>query len=78
MKIHKLPSKDKNNFSIDRKFLSKIGDSIYFNPEVSGISIKVKFRDKTKLEYTRHHVIDEIEADLEQEERNSECKEGDD
>ena len=74
MKTHKLTSAEKE-FSIDRKFLSKIGDSIYFNPEVSGIKIQVKFKDKTKLVYARHHVIDEIENELEKEERNNECEE---
>jgi hypothetical protein len=75
MKTHKISSASKNEFVIDRKSLAKIGDSLYFNSEVSGIKIQIKFKDKTKLEYLRHHVIDEIEQDLEKEAKNSEYEE---
>ncbi len=74
MKTHNISSAGKNEFTIDRKSLSKIGDSLYFNSEVSGIRIQIKFKDKTRLEYRRHHIIDEIELDLEKDGENSEVE----
>ncbi|VVB79062.1 Uncharacterised protein [uncultured archaeon] len=72
MKIHKISSEQKKEYPlIDRKTISKIGESLYLSPEVKGVRIEIRFKDKTRLEYRRHEVLDEVEINLEQEEENS-------
>jgi formamidopyrimidine-DNA glycosylase len=68
MKQTKTPSDTKKEFCLDRKFLSGIGNSLYYNEEVSGVKIQIRFKDKTKLEYSRHRLIDKIQEDVEKDE----------
>jgi hypothetical protein len=55
----------KKEFCLDRKILSQIGNSLYYNEEVSGVRILIKFKDKTKLGYSRHRMLDKIQEDIE-------------
>lgn len=63
MKLQKIRTEDKKA-SIDRKFLSKIGDSIYHNSEVRAVHMKIIFRDNTRLEYKRTELMDHIEKEM--------------
>jgi hypothetical protein len=71
MKTHKINLKSEE-FSIDRKTLARIGDSLYHNSEVAKIDIKITFKDRTKLEYFRSEFADEIERQMIHEEENGE------
>lgn len=63
MKIQKIRDEEKKTI-IDRKFLSKFGDSIYHNPDVMAVHMKIVFRDNTRLEYKRTEFMDEIDKEM--------------
>jgi hypothetical protein len=66
---------DKSDFSIDRKILAKIGDSLYFDPEVRTVKIIVRFKDKTMIDYSRDERTEELLKKIREDVDNTEGEE---
>tara|TARA_Y100000310_G_C20322559_1_gene641444 strand:- start:493 stop:702 length:210 start_codon:yes stop_codon:yes gene_type:complete len=54
--------KDGPKSKITRNVLSRIGSSIYLDPHVESVSVRVNFKDGTSLAYRKDEEDDEFKA----------------
>ena len=47
---------------ISRKHISKFGETIYYNPDVKSVFIKVCFKDGSSISFDRDEDEDELET----------------
>jgi len=57
MKIIKL---QKKNPKLNRRHISKIGESIYHNPDVNSIFIRINFKDGSSISFRRDEEDDDF------------------
>lgn len=54
--------KEKESSKITRKLISNFGESIYYDPGVKSVFIKVNFKNGSSISFRRDEIEDEWEA----------------
>lgn len=61
MKKIKLETEKKSKYQLDRHLISKLGNSLYLNPNVESVIMHIHFKDGSSIGFKKDEEEDEFE-----------------